>query len=95
MVGRVRNTGQSYERRNDEYRLRKQGDNPIVMEPIELTMSLKVPAKGAWRITPLDGNGHRVAKGARELPCDDGIIKATLSNRESQALHFLIEPAAP
>jgi hypothetical protein len=95
VVGRVRNTGQSYERRNDEYRLRKQGDNPIVMEPIELTMSLKVPAKGAWRITPLDGNGHRVAKGARELPCDDGVLKATLSNRDSQALHFLIEPATP
>jgi hypothetical protein len=95
VVGRARNRGQAYERRNDEYRLRKQGDTPIVMEPVELEVNLKVPAKGAWRVTALDGNGHRLPKTAREVKCDDGTLRATLAPKASEAFHFLLEPASP
>jgi len=92
LVGRTRNTGQQYGKRGDLYRLDKQGDSPILMEPVTADFTLKTGAK-IWHLTPLNFNGDPLTNQVATLETEHGILKAHLSNKEAGTVHFLLEAA--
>ena len=90
LVGRTRNTGQQYGKREDHYRLDKQGEAPILMEPVTAKFTLKTGV-GTWRLTPLNFNGDPVPAKSVTLQAEGGVLKGQLSNKDAGTVHFLLE----
>ena len=93
LVGRTRNTGQEYGKRADRYRLDKQGDAPILMEPVTVKFALKTGVSD-WRLTPLNFNGEPVPAQSVVLKAEGGRLKGALSNKDAGTVHFLLEAVA-
>jgi hypothetical protein len=92
LIGRTRNTGQLFGKRGDVYRYEKQGDAPILMEPVTADFTLKTSAKN-WRVTPLTFNGDALPDQTTALKAEQGAVKGRLSNKTAGAVHFLLEAA--
>lgn len=90
LVGRTRNTGQKYDRRGTDWRLAKQGDGPILMEPVSVECSLDTTHK-QWRLTPLDLNGNRIEEKRIELTAQNNTLDLSLSNKDPNACLYLLE----
>lgn len=92
LIGRTRNTGQVFGKRGEVYRYDRQGDAPILMEPVTAEFALKTGAK-TWQVTPLNFNGDLLPDKAVRLNTERGALKGKLSNKEAGTVYFLLEAA--
>ena len=101
LVGRQRNTGQSYRFFNTHgaagynpdqaFTLKSQGSQPVVMEPAVAEFALTTKRTGGqWKLLPLDLGGQPKPEAAVALTIKDGRLTGRLSNKESLSCNFAL-----
>jgi len=85
VVARCRNKGQEYMKINNEWKLKNQGEGPVLMEPVNL--NLEIISNKNFEIYACDVNGKRVRK-IGEINSKDGKINLNINTGNEKAVYY-------